>query len=459
MAVFGSAWPQGRSWLLLALLAAWLGADVGRFAVVAAPSVSPAAVDGEASRRLLAAVATQEATRARLGVPDGARCADAGLLSYRRSDLQAGVADQWYVASQLLADAELLRAARAWSVPAAGWDEADARCHLDKGFAFLGRLWDVDSGGYYPRAGLSGIDIERAVWYADDNALAGLALLAAADLEADPRTRQRYLADAGASATYLISSGLWDQTFGGGFWWNTGLGDRYEGKPAQTNAAAALLFARLYVATGDAAYREWALRTLAWLDAVLYDPDRQLYRWSIRYEDPRQRIGAPMLSGRTFNYDQSIAIEAQLLAHRLDGDPSRLDRARDLGRALHAAFWNADRGGYNLEAGVERVYTSYAAWASLGHLALYDLDGDAHWLDAARANADALAATFAEPDGGHAYRHYRCLNLTRPGCENGSAWVVDRTRDTAAQAWMQHLEAALARRLTGRVVWLPFGAE
>src|SRR5207253_3173875 len=55
----------------------------------------------------------------------------------------------------------------------------------------------------------------------------------------------------------LESTGLWDTTFGGGFWWNTGRGDSVEGKPAQTNALAALFFARLSAATNDAPYREW----------------------------------------------------------------------------------------------------------------------------------------------------------------------------------------------------------
>lgn len=47
--------------------------------------------------------------------------------------------------------------------------------------------------------------------------------------------------------------------------------------------------------------------------------------------------------------------------------------------------------------------------------------------------------------------HGRCVTpteLSRPGCEGGQAtWVTDQTRDGAAQAWMQHLQAAIARRL------------
>jgi uncharacterized protein YyaL (SSP411 family) len=366
-------------------------------------------------------------------------CADASYLSYRRSDLQPDVADQWYVASQILADAELLHSDQ----------DDDARCHLAKALQFLGRL--RENGGYAARAAPDGSAIAPGPFYADDNALAGLSLLAAADVETNPPARQADLDAARSVADFLTTSGLWDETFGGGFWWNTNRGDRPEGKPAQSNALAALFFARLHVATGDENARVWSLRTLDWLDATLYDPDTRLYRWSARYQDPQHHAGGPVLANRYFNYDQAIAIQAQIAAARLDARPDRLERAREVGQAVQAAFWNAARGGYNIEVGVDRVFASYGAWTSFGHLALYDQDHDPAWLALAQRNADALDAMFRRDDGGYGFRQFRCLTpfeRTRPGCEGGdSAWVVDRTRDGAAQAWIQFLQAALARRL------------
>ena len=70
------------------------------------------AVRQEATARLQAAAAIQGATRARLGVlGDAFVCADARFASYRRSDAEPQFADQWYVASQVWADAELLHVA------------------------------------------------------------------------------------------------------------------------------------------------------------------------------------------------------------------------------------------------------------------------------------------------------------------------------------------------------------
>jgi hypothetical protein len=451
-----------RRWGSIGLAALFLVVSIGTDR--AASAAETAAPEAEASQQLRSALRTQLATRGLLRVlGGGSRCDEARFVSYKRSDREPEIVDQWYVVSQLWADAamlssdhDLLRArpdARSSAKPsrASDWDEREARCHLDKGFVFLDRLWDDDDGGYYPRSNANGSKITRKAQYADDNALAGLALLAAAAAAEDGFSRDYYVYAAVQEAEYLAESGLWDDTFGGGFWWSTGLGDSDEGKPAQTNALAALFLARLHRVTGDPTYREQALTTLAWLDTVLFDPSRNLYRWSVHYERPADHAGAEVRSDRYFNYDQGLAIEAQLAAADLDGDAGRLARARAIGDPAHVAFWSRERGGYNLEAGIEQVYTSYAAWTSLGHLALYAVDGDERWLGMARANAAALAANTAEPDGGYAYRYYACVDQRAAGCAGGRVrWAVDHTRDTAAQAWAQHVQTALARSIVLR---------
>jgi len=384
------------------------------------------------------AMTVQAATRTKLAVlGDAFTCADARFVSYRRSDAEPEIVDQWYVASQLWADALLLE------TPPDGYDVQDGRCYLDKGFIFLDRLWDYTSAGYFPRSNPVGTTVENAPRYTDDNLIAGLALLETAKTTGDPQALQRYIHAAQREADFLLGSGLWDNTFGGGFWWNTGRGDTEEGKPAQTNALAALFFGRLYDATGNGTYREWSLRSLLWLDTILWDPSRQLYRWSVAYSDLQHQTGATVHT-RYFNYDQGIAIQAQLEAMQLDGDPNRLSRAQAIGHAVQSAFWSSALGGYNLEAGVDQVYASYAAWTSLGHLALYAAEGDPEWLSLATNNASALSEALQEPDGGYAYRDYRCVDKIAKGCETGPPTiVVDHTRDTSAQSWVQHLETAL----------------
>jgi hypothetical protein len=408
----------------------------------------------EGAARLAMAATIQGATRARLGVlGDAFACSDARFVSFRRSDADPQVVFQWYVASQLWADTDLLRVAAAQptdngALPA-GWDAQDARCYLEKGFVFLDRLWDYTSAGYFPGADPVGGNVDRSARFTDDNLIAGLALLDAARTTSDDYAVRRYVHAARREADFLLleSTGLWDSTFGGGFWWNTGRGDSQEGKPAQTNALAALFFARLYAVTDDASYRDWALRTLLWLDTILYDPSRHLYRWSVSFTDLPHRTGAN-INQRYFDYDQAIAVEAQLAAMRLDDDQNRLMRARDVARSTQTAFWSGDLGGYNLEANVDQVYTTYGAWTSFGFLALFDVDRDPAWLDLARSNVQALEAKLREADNGFAYRAFRCVDRVAKGCESGQVQqVVDHTRDTAAQAWVQHLQSALAERL------------
>src|SRR5437660_1416296 len=86
-----------------------------------------------ASPRLTAAAAIQGATRARLGVlGDAFACPDARFVAFRRSDADPQIVFQWYIASQLWADANLLRVASQRTGDTeplvAGWDAQDTRC-------------------------------------------------------------------------------------------------------------------------------------------------------------------------------------------------------------------------------------------------------------------------------------------------------------------------------------------
>jgi Glycosyl hydrolase family 76 len=405
------------------------------------------------SQWLAVATAMQASIRQHLRVlGDAETCPEARFVGYRRSDREPDWVDQWYVASQIRADIALLRARGQTpmprlQLPAGALNErpdSEALCHIEKGFVFLDRLWDDAEGGYYSISNPFGTDVVRGERYGDDNALAGLALVAALDASRDAASRARYGHAIRREAAFLRESGLWDDTFGGGFWWNTAREAMPEGKPAQTNALAALFFARAFEATGDPQDREWALRTLLWLDTVLFDPGLGLYRWSIGLRETDDGTSVPTISPRLFNYDQGIAITAQLAAYHLDGDPERLARSVRLGHGIEANFRN-DRGGYNLEHGIDQVYASYAAWTSLGHLALHAETGDEQWRELARRNADELRSSLAITTGGVAYRAYRCVDVEAQGCETPDGrWVTDPTFDGAAQAWVQRLFTALS---------------
>jgi uncharacterized protein YyaL (SSP411 family) len=406
--------------------------------------------EGDAAYYLAQARATQAYTARHLAYyAGGTTCAGARWISYRRSTDEPQYSDSWYDFSQLQADAALV---------AAGAEAA--ACYVDRAFRHLERHWDRrPPGGYFGRGALDGSWVSGPDKYADDNALAGLALLAAHGSARDPAARARYLARAVAVGQYLTRESLWDNVFDGGFWWNSRRGDSVEGKPAQSNGLAALLFLRLSQATGAADWRAWAARTLAWLDAVLWHAEGSLYYYSIRYADVAARRGRTV-EHRYFNYDQAILIEALVEAARArpplaatgEAVPSAgtaaageatapagaLRRAETMAAALEPRFWDAALGGYVLEAGVPQVFLVYAAWITPALLALVAADDDARWLAQARRNVDALHARFYDPaDGGYAHRAWR----------EGGRVRLDRARHTAAQAWMQLAQARLARAL------------
>lgn len=403
----------------------------------AAPAAGPSA----AATMRVQAMATRAFTERRFQSPgSGSDCFSAPFVSYAHSDDYPQMADEWYNASQIWADLAL-----------AATDDPRSQCWAFRGPPFLDRLWDSSgpSGGFWPRSDLRGEQVVRVDKYADDNSLTGNVWVEAAARATSRQEREQMLGRARQTADFLIRGGLWDDAFGGGFWWNSRRGEMEEGKPAQTNALAAQFFLRLYKATGDPLYRDWALRTLDWLDQKLYNPSAELYRWTVLYEE-RSRAEGEVLSDRYFSYDQSILIEANLLAYRLFGGERRyLERAVTLGRKLDPLFWDNAHGGYNLELGVPQVYTVYSAWIVPGLLALYEEDGDPAWLARAVANVEALNATvWDRASGGYYQRHYTCGSRLATNCETGATWAVGPERSGVDQAWMQRAQALLASTLS-----------
>jgi hypothetical protein len=419
------------------LFAAMLGALLQQVPAAATRHPPPEAIAAVHLARAQETRAFTERTLQHLaGSPD---CPRAVFVSYARSDSEPHISDHWFNVSQIWADLAL-----------APPGDPLARCWAIRGFTFLDRLWDrvAPFGGFFARSDIDGEEVVRPDKYADDNSLAGLAWMEAAQRAPDPLERALMLGRARATAEFLMHGGVWDETFGGGFWWNNRRGDTIEGKPAQTNGLAAEFFLQLYGLTGESMYREWAEKTLRWLDTKLYDQNAQLYRWSVHYQHLRLQEGEAV-ADRFFNYDQGILIEANLLAYRyLGGDRRYYERAWSLGRRLDPVFWDTDRGGYNLEAGIAQVFVVYSAWLTPSLLMLYEQDSDPYWLARASANVGALnTALWDRAHGGYFNLHYACRASQDPGCQHGATWSSDPAKLLVNQAWMQRAQALLAGAL------------
>ena len=418
-------------WLWSAALAVALVGSATGLGLAGVPGGAPAQQRRQYRQM---ALETQRYTWQTLAYAGGAAdCASAPYVTYRRDTQNVTISDHWYVALQVRADAALVQLG-----------EERLRCHVEKTARWMEMLWDPGHGGFAPRADLDGTNPTLQDVYADDNGVIGLAFLDVARMTRDPSVRASALAAAERAAGYMRDSGLWDETFGGGLWWNNQREAAGEGKPAQTTALLAHLTAELYAETGQAPYREDALAAIGWLDSTLWDPNNDLYAYAINH--PPGDPAAAEIDERYFGYDQAIAIQALLRLYRSGLGDDYLAKAQRIGRATDRAFWHPELGGYTLQAGVTDLYAPYGAWISEALLDLYAADGDPFWRDRARANLEALDRTFGAPQPGAYFRMtFPCVDERVALCHPGEVWGFDRIVYTMSQALMQRAAALQAQ--------------
>jgi predicted alpha-1,6-mannanase (GH76 family) len=142
----------------------------------------------------------------------------------------------------------------------------------------------------------------------DDNLWWALAWVSAADLTGDERYR------AAAQAIFAHSLSGWDDTCGGGLWWN----EKRDYKNAITNelflTLAALLATRV---PGRQEYRDWALREWEWLHGSgLIGPSGLV--------NDGLTAACANNGGTTWTYNQGVILGGLAALHELTGDEAYL---------------------------------------------------------------------------------------------------------------------------------------
>ncbi|QXV65600.1 hypothetical protein INP83_00415 [Mucilaginibacter sp. 21P] len=337
-------------------------------------------------------------------------------FSYRaNTTTHANNCYEWYNVSQIYADAALI---------AAG--DASQATYMNRTFQFMENFWDKTDlrGGYFASVNLNGTGAAGDK-FVDDNGLTGMVYLEAYEVTSDA-DKAAYLAKAKACADWLINSGLWDSTYGGGFWWNTSKPD----KPTQSNGVAMQLFAKLYILTGETTYRDWASKVNDWLMMNMFDSASGLYIWKV------DGGGTGTKHYEKFTYDNAIMLEADILFGQAIKDPSYLAKAQAIGNAMNAVLWNAQYKGYifNTDPTQTRVNPAWCGWGSQGMIRLYEEDKNEKWLSYARNNIDALNKANRNADT-KAYYYFAGFagNDRSPEIEG-----VD-------QAWMQRIQAMMSK--------------
>lgn len=335
-----------------------------------------------------------------------------GYGSYRvNTTTNTTGAFEWYNASQLYADAAMVAAGDASYLP-----------YMSNTFQWLQNLWDKNdsNGGYFAAAALDG-SRGAGTKYVDDNSLTGMAFLAAYDVTTGT-TQANYLTAAEKCAGWLINSGQWDTSLGGGFWWNT---DKTV-KPAQSNGLALQLFLRLYQITGQAVYHDWAVQVNTWLNNKMLDSATGLYIWQIE--------ATGTVDNYKFTYDNAIMVEADLLWAKAMNDNTYLAKAEKLGNAMVTTLYNVTYNVFIFNTNDIRVNPCYCGWASQAMISLYEADGNNIWLTYAKANIDRINVVLINTSN-NGYYQYASLD--------GAGRYTNL--EGVDQAWMQRVQILLSK--------------
>lgn len=331
--------------------------------------------------------------------------------SYRvNTGANANTAYEWYNASQIYADAAMI---------AAG--DASYHAGMDATFAWMNGLWDKSdpNGGYFAFANLDGTG-SSGTKYIDDNSLTAVAYLDAWEVSTGT-VKSDYLTAAENCANWVIKSGLWDTTFGGGFWWST----EKSVKPTQSNAIALQMFLRLYKITGQSVYHDWAVSVNTWLNTKMYDSAKGLYFWQIEANGK--------VDSQIFTYDNAIMLEDDLLYATVMGEPGYLAKAQAMGAAMNTVLWDASHNVYIFNTADVRINPTYCGWASQAMIRLYEADNNPSWLTYAKGNIDAINVVMRDA-ASHGYWQYA-------GLDGSNRYGMDGVD----QAWMQRVQVLLSK--------------
>jgi len=332
--------------------------------------------------------------------------------SYRvNTTTNSNSAFEWYNVSQLYADvAMVVNGNPSYAIS------------MNHTFRFLDNMWDKNdpNGGYFAFSGLDGSGAS-GLKYVDDNSLSGVVYLAAYDATTGA-DKAEYLAKARLCANWLIKSGLFDTTYGGGFWWST----ERKVKPTQTNGLALQLFSNLYKITGEAVYRDWAVAVNSWLNTKMFDSSKGLYAWQFEENGLRNNV--------FFTYDNAIMVEAFLLYAQAFNDHSYTARAQALGRAMNSVLWDPSHNVYIFNTSDRRITPAWCGWGTQAMIRLYETDNNQSWLTYAKGNIDAINTVLLNP-ANKGYLQF--ANLDGAGKYTNYEGVD--------QAWMQRLQVMLSK--------------
>ncbi|KEO71862.1 glycoside hydrolase family 76 protein [Anditalea andensis] len=173
---------------------------------------------------------------------------------------------------------------------------------------------------------------QRTDHYYDDSAIVAMELITAYRLTKNPFYLERAIV-----ITEFIMSGE-DNRMGGGLYWFEGVSTGCFSDPncikaANTSAYASFVTTELYIETKKNAYLDFAKKTYAWTYQTLRDPSDNLY-WNDIH------IGTQKINTRKWTYNAAMMIMSGLNLYEITGEAAYLDHAKATGRGAFSRFTN-----------------------------------------------------------------------------------------------------------------------
>lgn len=226
--------------------------------------------------------------------------------------------------------------------------------HLEQYAEVLKSYWHTHDG-------VGGYDVQpngkSSDRYYDDNAWIVLAQMEMFEVTEN----RQYLDDAIKTFDFVLSGQ--DEVLDGGIYWRE---NEKTSKNTCVNAPATVSALRLYQHTQDRKHLETAERLYSWTNARLQDTESGLFFDNVALDGTIDR--------RKFCYNSALMIRANCLFYQVTGDTSYLASAQRIARAAESHWVDAS-------SGAVRDAACFAHMLLEAFLALYECDGDSHWIE------------------------------------------------------------------------------
>ena len=282
------------------------------------------------------------------------------------------------------------------------FDQAKYECYLDSMIMAVEKYYDDarKPAGYqaYPTK------LDDSDRYYDDNGLVGIDYVDAYRITKNPE----YLKKAKEVMEFIMSG--WSDDFGGGVSWLEGVRDQ---KPACSNGKATVLAIKLYQATHDQKYLDLGTRFYHWMMNTLKDDSLNIVWNSLGIQD-----SVSYISKEAYTYNTGTMIQSAVRLYRITKDRKYLDEAQSLAEGSYS---------YYIKFTDQHVpYMEDLPWFIVvlfrGYQELYEVDGNAKYVDALITGAD-WAWKNARDTEGLIYRDW----TGRKDEEKQPKWLLDES--------------------------------